>query len=195
MSNEVRLQTNFRYDKNNRVHEINTSKWIDVSGDDYTFQTQAIGTSNEALDISTDAATQGVFYIRNMDATNYVLVGALLETLKYDSGVAGSGFVAGEKITGVTSAKTAYISYIEGNSTQGTLVISNADGTFTDNETLTGETQGTASANGTGSTAKPAYFLKLKPGEHSTGRFVVKDAVHVRADTAACNIESFVAED
>lgn len=50
------------------------SKQLDMTGDHMAFGTQAIGTSEEALDIPADVGTIGVVCVKNLDATNFVWV-------------------------------------------------------------------------------------------------------------------------
>jgi hypothetical protein len=66
--------------------------------------------------------------------------------LDYDSQV--DDFVVGEKITGGASGAVARIIADSDSGSTGTLTLRDIDGTFDDNETITGETQGEAKVNG-----------------------------------------------
>lgn len=66
-------------------------------------------------------------------------------SLQYDA--LTEDFIVGEVVTGGTSGATATIQECF-NSTDGTLYLSAITGTFTDNETITGTSQGSATANG-----------------------------------------------
>lgn len=56
--------------------EVSLSQSINATqiGSDYSAQTQAIGTSAEQLDISSDLGTPGWLMIWNLDPTNYVQI-------------------------------------------------------------------------------------------------------------------------
>lgn len=193
MANEVRVQLNLRYNKNSRVIPIDDSFWVDVSGDEYTFQRQEIGTAAEVIDIGGDIATKGWLYIKNKDAANYVLLGLRTTKLNYDN-VSG-GFTEGLLVTGGTSAATGWLIYVVDEGIIRVLVMSHVSGTFQDNETITDSGSGSATVNGTASNGSAAYFSKLKAGEACLVRVTGADALMAVADTSACDVEYFLIED
>jgi hypothetical protein len=56
---------------------------IDMAGTHYGVCAQAIGTTQEALAINSDIATNGVTWLRNLDATNYIEVGVVVSATFY----------------------------------------------------------------------------------------------------------------
>jgi hypothetical protein len=56
----------------------------DMAGTHYSQNAQTIGfAAHEALEISTDVATAGVSYLKNLDATNYVEIGVVVSATFY----------------------------------------------------------------------------------------------------------------
>ena len=193
MANELGLKLNLKYKKNDRTFSINEESSITVAGDDYTFQRQSIGFGNiESLDIGSDIGTQGYLYIKNRDSTNFVLIGKYVYKLAFDGQTVG--YAEGTKITGGTSGATGWIVYDEDDGATGTLVLSNVVGTFQNDEAITsGSSDGYV--NGTISTGKVAFFMKLKAGEFAVIRVTKEDSLGLIADTAACDVEYFIIED
>src|SRR5690606_20708374 len=74
-------------------------------------------------------------------------IGRISMTLAYDG--QSASFTIGETITGGTSGATAVVLQDSDSGTSGTLTLGSIDGTFQDNESLTGSTSGVAIANGT----------------------------------------------
>lgn len=77
MSNELRLR--FKLDYNpadgDFLDVAINDMFIDQVGADFTSGTQEIGTSDELIAVSSDIGTQGLWYIRNLDSTNFVEIG------------------------------------------------------------------------------------------------------------------------
>lgn len=112
------------------------------------------GTSG-GLWIDTQFATTGGTFLIIVNGTDpeYIYNGSLwfaideygIFTLDFDAEV--SAFEVGETVTGGTSGATGIIAHVDSNGTIGRLYLSDAVGTFQDNETLT-STSGEATANG-----------------------------------------------
>jgi hypothetical protein len=77
-------------------------------------------------------------------------------TLAYDTQTAN--FTLGDVLTGATSGATARIVGDVDGGTTGTLTLNDIKGTFVDNETITGSTTGSASANGTTAMTNVSLF-------------------------------------
>lgn len=75
MANELSIVTTLSVSKSNLQLSRTANYRADVSGTHASLVEQAIGTSNEALDIHADIATKGFAYFRNTDATNYIEIG------------------------------------------------------------------------------------------------------------------------
>lgn len=63
---------------NKKVKDIDTGNieiFVDMSGTDYVSGTQEIGNSSEEAIAENEVATAGYVFIRNLDDTNFVLVG------------------------------------------------------------------------------------------------------------------------
>ena len=67
-------------------------------------------------------------------------------TIEYDA--EGTAFTVGLVLTGGTSGATGMIEVAQDDGSSGTLTLSNIDGTFQDNETITDSGSGTATSNG-----------------------------------------------
>lgn len=71
----INLTINFTYQNTSTGDEVifrRTKQNITVSGADSIVRTQQVGTSEEALVLSTDITTAGYVFIENMDPTNFV---------------------------------------------------------------------------------------------------------------------------
>lgn len=75
MANEIQISSTLRYSKSPASASLATSYFDDQTGDKYQAGVQAVGTSEEVLDKG-DVVTLGYLAVRNMDATNYIQVGA-----------------------------------------------------------------------------------------------------------------------
>lgn len=76
MASELLLQASLKFSKGGALFETNfPSTYFDVSGSVGNKQVQAIGTSDEVLPLG-DVATIGYVMLKNLDATNYILVGS-----------------------------------------------------------------------------------------------------------------------
>lgn len=73
MADEIRTSISFQVSKGGAAIATGTlSDTIDMTGTDMGTVTQAIGTSNEALDIPVDVTGDVHLCVKNLDATNYV---------------------------------------------------------------------------------------------------------------------------
>jgi hypothetical protein len=80
--------------------------------------------------------------------------------LNYDSGT--SGFSERATLTGVTSGATGVIKWFSGDTTSGTLTLKKVSGTFQDNEMITDDKGGSASADGAEAmTSKPECCFEM----------------------------------
>lgn len=77
-----------------------------------------------------------------------------------------ANFVVGEKVTGGTSGAIGYVVSDDSNGATGTLYLSNVDGTFQDDETLTGNKNGAATANG--APYSPYWYVDLDTSSTSS---------------------------
>lgn len=76
MSAELLLQASLKFSKGGAVVEANfPSTYFDVSGNFGNKEVQAIGITDETLNLG-DIATIGFILLRNLDATNYITVGS-----------------------------------------------------------------------------------------------------------------------
>ena len=74
MANELTISAGLKFVKGNKSVSFGKSGiQLDVAGDDLTWQTQNVGTSEEALNLG-DVTTPGYILIYNEDATNYMSV-------------------------------------------------------------------------------------------------------------------------
>uniref|UniRef100_A0A6M3J564 Uncharacterized protein n=1 Tax=viral metagenome TaxID=1070528 RepID=A0A6M3J564_9ZZZZ len=75
MSDELRIGLVMSFDKGgakcNRAETIE----VDVTGDAFSHEIQSIPTSNTALVEGAAVGTPGYYFIKNLDATNYVTIG------------------------------------------------------------------------------------------------------------------------
>lgn len=59
-----------------KISRGETSRQVDQAAAGYAARAQVIGNSaHEALDIGSDVSAAGCYYLRNLDATNYVTIG------------------------------------------------------------------------------------------------------------------------
>jgi hypothetical protein len=97
MSNEITKVNQVRVAKGNLDLTRSSTSQITMTGDHMTYAVQSIGTgAHELLAIGSDVATAGVFYLRNLDATNYVEIGtdvaaAFSPTIKLKAGETADG--------------------------------------------------------------------------------------------------------
>jgi hypothetical protein len=76
MANELTLQLSMNFAKSLITANKALTKQLTVAGEDYVMATQNIGTSEETLGKGS-ITTMGYLLIHNMDATNFVEVGAV----------------------------------------------------------------------------------------------------------------------
>jgi hypothetical protein len=88
MANEIHAGVTISFSKGGAKIAKSESFYATVSGDDFSNQIQAIGTSEEALEMSSEIATLGYILIKNLDATNYVEFGIVtgVYTIKLKAG-------------------------------------------------------------------------------------------------------------
>lgn len=75
MANEINLSISFSASKGGASVRVSASDNIDMAGDDMLQETQVIGTSAEALTWGELSGAPKYVFLKNNDATNYVLVG------------------------------------------------------------------------------------------------------------------------
>jgi hypothetical protein len=76
MADELQVQAVISFSKSNASVRQSGQASVTVTGDAFSHEVQAIGTSEEALAQGADLGTPGYVFIKNMDATNYVEVGS-----------------------------------------------------------------------------------------------------------------------
>ena len=75
MANELRIEAQLDYNKNNVKYSKHDSQFIDVSGDNVHMGIQAIGTSAEALTFnSTDLTDIGYVFLKNLGTSGTIYV-------------------------------------------------------------------------------------------------------------------------
>jgi len=76
MANEITANVSVSFDKSPTIKiDVQPDEFqITVAGADYTWKTQLVGTSAEALDLG-EIGTPGLVVIRNTDTSNFVLFG------------------------------------------------------------------------------------------------------------------------
>jgi hypothetical protein len=192
MANELRIYVGLEYSKSGRKLPVHDSFFADASGDEYTFQRQSVGTAAEEIDIGSDVGTKGLLYIKNLDASNYVLVGSRCYALGWDN--ESVALTQGLKVTGGSSGATGWILYRTSTTEVDNVILTDVNGTFTDDEVLTDSGSGSVSVDGTISSVSPAFFSKLKAGESALIRVAGNDALMAVANSAACIVEYFLVE-
>ena len=76
MANELTLTASMLFEKGGVTPKITGSKQVTITGDAYTKGVQTVGTVEEELVQGADLGTPGYVFIKNLDATNYVEIGA-----------------------------------------------------------------------------------------------------------------------
>ena len=89
MANELTLTASMLFDKGGVTPKLTASIQATITGDAYTRGVQTVGTTEEELVQGADLGTPGFVMIKNLDATNYVEIGAT-------TGVYGIKLKAGE---------------------------------------------------------------------------------------------------
>lgn len=74
MANELSLSINLSFLKSGASVSGNISDQVTVSGTKYTRVVQAVGTSDETMELG-DITTPGYIMLTNLDATNYIQIG------------------------------------------------------------------------------------------------------------------------
>ena len=76
MANEIAILVNLSFSKGGASVSRSESIQVTVTGDAFSHEVQAIGTTEEELAQGADLGTPGYMFIKNLDATNYVEVGS-----------------------------------------------------------------------------------------------------------------------
>lgn len=86
MANEITYVTKMKVAKGSLKLDVGeTSQLATMTGTHFTSQAQVIGNStHEVLDFGSDLGTPGLCYLRNLDPTNYVLIGRDVGGTFYD---------------------------------------------------------------------------------------------------------------
>jgi len=74
MANEIQMTASLIVNKDGTALNGTASKVVDMSGSAKIASTQNIGTTTEALAIG-DITNMGYLYVKNLDSTNFVLIG------------------------------------------------------------------------------------------------------------------------
>jgi len=77
MSDEIRIRAKIDYDpaSGEKVDVPWKDIFISQTGESYTFAKQLIGTAEEAIVVSGDIGTQGLWYVENLHSSQYVKIG------------------------------------------------------------------------------------------------------------------------
>jgi len=75
MPNEISQTINFAASKNGATVSINSTKRIDMSGNELLQNTQLIGTTAETISLGDIAGAPAQVCVKNLDATNFVEIG------------------------------------------------------------------------------------------------------------------------
>jgi len=73
MANEISVSISLTASKNGATNVASASNTITMAGDQMITNVQTIGTSSETLALG-DVSTLGYLFIKNLDATNFILV-------------------------------------------------------------------------------------------------------------------------
>lgn len=76
MANEITITSTLKYAKNKAAASLTGSVTVNQTGDKYEAGVQIIGTAEESIS-KNDIGTIGYCMFRNMDASNYVTIGAV----------------------------------------------------------------------------------------------------------------------
>jgi hypothetical protein len=75
LAKEITITSTLKYSKNGANASVGTTFTADQTGDKYESGVQSIGTTEEAL-VKGDVGIVGYVAVRNLDATNFVQLGA-----------------------------------------------------------------------------------------------------------------------
>jgi len=75
MANEITQNITLQVTKNGVTSSLVSNKRVTMTGDDFTNQTQLIGTTAELVDLGDITGAPGNLVIKNMDSTNYIELG------------------------------------------------------------------------------------------------------------------------
>lgn len=101
MANEISLSSTLSYAKNKAAAKLATSFLATQAGDKYMAGVQIIGTAEESF-TKGDVGTIGYLACRNLDATNFIQLGAT-------TGVYSIKLLAGEGCVVPWKASTTYV--------------------------------------------------------------------------------------
>ena len=76
MANELSISIRMSFAKSGAKARRSESIKVDVAGDAFTHEVQAIATSEESLGQGADLGTPGYIFLKNLDSTNFVEIGS-----------------------------------------------------------------------------------------------------------------------
>ncbi len=76
MAKEISIGVTISFRKSGAQVSRSETITVDVTGDAFSHEVQAIGTSEEVLVQGADLGTPGYMFIKNLDTTNYVEIGS-----------------------------------------------------------------------------------------------------------------------
>lgn len=88
MADELKVLIDFSFSKGGAKVNRTASDKLTITGDSFNHDTQSIGTSEEEIAQGADLGTPGYVWVMNLDATNYVEIGATtgVYTIKLKAG-------------------------------------------------------------------------------------------------------------
>lgn len=104
MANEISLSASLACAKDGATAQGTAALSITMAGTEFTQNVQAVGTSTEALNLG-DVATPGYLLVKNLDSTNFVMVGLVTAVT---SGNAFAKLLPGEALLIPTRQTTIY---------------------------------------------------------------------------------------
>lgn len=113
MANEISVSFSISLTKGGATTRKSFSGTFDQTGTGYVQGIQAIGTSEEAIALG-DVTTPGWFYIKNLDATNYVTIGETVnnDIIKLKAGEATVGRFGITAPYAIANTATCNIEYL-----------------------------------------------------------------------------------
>lgn len=160
-----------------------TTFWPNVSGGVWALEMSAQTTPFDVGETVTGGTSGATGVVYSDDGTTLYLTDIVeaveTYTLAYDGGT--SDFAIGETVVGDTSGAIGVVQNVSGTTASGTLTITGLIGSFTNDETLDGQSGGEAIADGTETYVGGGPF---RNGETLTGS-VAGDAVAAGAQTSA----------
>ncbi len=88
MSDELKTLINISFSKGGAKFDKTESDKVSITGDAFNHDVQSIGTTEEELAQGADLGTPGYVFVKNLDSTNYVELGATtgVYTIKLKAG-------------------------------------------------------------------------------------------------------------